>query len=75
MRSVPLGPSGPAVPAVVAGMMRIDDKDDREVRELYAAARSADVDFFDHADIYGAESAKKSLLPQSSGSASHEKRF
>lgn len=55
MRSVPLGPSGPAVPAVVAGMMRIDDKDDREVRELYAAARSADVDFFDHADIYARE--------------------
>lgn len=55
MRSVPLGPSGPAVPAVVAGMMRIDDKTDAEVRELYEAARSAGIDFFDHADIYARE--------------------
>ena len=55
MRSVPLGPSGPAVPAVVAGMMRIDDKSDAEVRELYEAARSAGIDFFDHADIYARE--------------------
>lgn len=55
MRSVPLGPSGPAVPAVVAGMMRIDGKTDAEVRELYEAARSAGIDFFDHADIYARE--------------------
>lgn len=55
MRSVPLGPSGPAVPAVVAGMMRIDGKSDADVRELYAAARSAGIDFFDHADIYARE--------------------
>lgn len=55
MRSVPLGPSGPAVPAVVAGMMRIDGKTDAEVRELYEAARSAGIDFFDHADIYAHE--------------------
>lgn len=55
MRTVPLGPSGPAVPAVVAGMMRIDGKSDDEVRSLYSAARAADIDFFDHADIYGRE--------------------
>lgn len=55
MRTVPLGPSGPAVPAVVAGMMRIDGKSDTEVRDLYAAARSAGIDFFDHADIYARE--------------------
>lgn len=55
MRSVPLGPSGPAVPAVVAGMMRIDGKSDDEVRALYSAARTAGIDFFDHADIYAHE--------------------
>ncbi|MFS0792941.1 aldo/keto reductase [Microbacterium sp. 1P10AE] len=55
MRTVPLGPSGPAVPAVVAGMMRIDGKSDTHVRELYADARSAGIDFFDHADIYARE--------------------
>lgn len=55
MRTVPLGPSGPAVPSVVAGMMRIDGKSDEDVRELYSAARSAGIDFFDHADIYARE--------------------
>ncbi|MBT9606696.1 aldo/keto reductase [Microbacterium sp.] len=55
MRSVPLGRSGPAVPAVVAGMMRIDGKSDDDVRALYSAARSAGIDFFDHADIYARE--------------------
>lgn len=55
MRSVPLGRSGPSVPAVVAGMMRIDGKSDDEVRALYGAARSAGIDFFDHADIYAQE--------------------
>lgn len=54
MRSVPLGPSGPPVPNVVAGMMRIDDKSDDDVRALYTAARTAGIDYFDHADIYAA---------------------
>lgn len=40
-------------PAVIAGMMRIPDKTDAEVRELYDTARTAGIDFFDHADIYG----------------------
>ena len=35
--------------------MRIDGKSDTEVRDLYAAARSAGIDFFDHADIYARE--------------------
>lgn len=39
--------------AVIAGMMRIPDKTDAEVRELYDTARTAGIDFFDHADIYG----------------------
>lgn len=51
MKTVPFGSS--TAPAVVAGMMRIDDKDDAQIRALYDTARSAGVDFFDHADIYG----------------------
>lgn len=51
MKTVPFGSA--TAPAVVAGMMRIDDKDDAQIRELYAAARESDIDFFDHADIYG----------------------
>ncbi|WP_256934799.1 aldo/keto reductase [Microbacterium sp. BF1] len=33
--------------------MRIDDKDDAHIRTLYETARTAGIDFFDHADIYG----------------------
>ncbi|MFJ2370617.1 aldo/keto reductase family oxidoreductase [Microbacterium sp. NPDC087665] len=51
MKTVPFGSS--TAPAIVAGMMRIDDKDDAQIRELYDTARAADIDFFDHADIYG----------------------
>ncbi|MFJ4225640.1 aldo/keto reductase family oxidoreductase [Microbacterium sp. NPDC089695] len=51
MKTIPFGSS--TAPAVVAGMMRIDDKDDAQIRELYEAARTAGIDFFDHADIYG----------------------
>jgi predicted oxidoreductase len=55
MRTVPLGPSGLAAPNVVAGMMRIADKTDDEIRTLVTTAREAGIDFFDHADIYGAD--------------------
>jgi predicted oxidoreductase len=51
MKTVPFGTT--TAPAVIAGMMRIDSKDDAQIRELYGAARSAGIDFFDHADIYG----------------------
>ncbi|WP_435746342.1 aldo/keto reductase [Microbacterium sp. PMB16] len=51
MKTVPFGSA--TAPAVIAGMMRIDDKDDALIRDLYAAARTAGIDFFDHADIYG----------------------
>jgi predicted oxidoreductase len=51
MKTIPFGAT--TAPAVVAGMMRIDDKDDAHIRELYDAARTAGIDFFDHADIYG----------------------
>ncbi|KAA9150063.1 aldo/keto reductase family oxidoreductase [Microbacterium lushaniae] len=55
MRTVLLGPTDVLVPNVVAGMMRITDKSDDEIRALVSAAREADIDFFDHADIYGTE--------------------
>lgn len=51
MKTVPFGSA--TAPAVVAGMMRINDKDDAQIRELYDTARTAGIDFFDHADIYG----------------------
>ena len=51
MKTIPFGAR--TAPAVIAGMMRIPDKTDAEVRELYDTARSAGIDFFDHADIYG----------------------
>ncbi|MFS2281805.1 aldo/keto reductase [Microbacterium sp. OR21] len=51
MKTIPF--ASRTAPAVIAGMMRIPDKTDAEVRELYDTARSAGIDFFDHADIYG----------------------
>ena len=51
MKTVSFGSA--TAPAVIAGMMRIVDKDDAHIRELYATARTAGIDFFDHADIYG----------------------
>ncbi|EYT61410.1 MULTISPECIES: aldo/keto reductase [Microbacterium] len=51
MKTVSFGSA--TAPAVIAGMMRIDDKDDAHIRALYETARTAGIDFFDHADIYG----------------------
>jgi len=51
MKTVPFGSA--TAPAVIAGMMRIHDKDPEQIRSLYATARAAGADFFDHADIYG----------------------
>lgn len=51
MKTVSFGSS--TAPAVIAGMMRIDDKDDAHIRRLYDTTRTAGIDFFDHADIYG----------------------
>ena len=53
MQTVPLGPTETLAPNVIAGMMRIGDKTDEEITALYTAARTAGVDFFDHADLYG----------------------
>ena len=57
MRTVPLGSTGQEVPNVVLGLMRIVDKSDDEIRDLVRTAREAGIDFFDHADIYGAAPA------------------
>lgn len=51
MKTVSFGSA--TAPAVIAGTMRIDDKDDAHIRTLYETARTAGIDFFDHADIYG----------------------
>ena len=53
MRSIELGTSGQEMPNIIAGMMRIGDKTDVQIRDLYAAAREAGVNYFDHADLYG----------------------
>lgn len=55
VRRVPLGPSGLDAPNVTLGLMRIQEKTDDEVRELVRTARDAGIDFFDHADVYGAD--------------------
>lgn len=54
MKSVPLGPTGLTAPNVVLGLMRISEKSDDEIRTLVNTARDAGIDFFDHADVYGA---------------------
>lgn len=54
MKTFNLGQTELSVPAVVTGVMRIQDKSDDEVRALYTASREAGINFFDHADIYGA---------------------
>lgn len=54
MKSVPLGASGATAPNVVLGLMRISEKSDDEIRTLVKTARDAGIDFFDHADVYGA---------------------
>jgi predicted oxidoreductase len=55
MKTVPLGTTSNRVPNVVLGLMRITELDDQSVRKLVGAARDAGIDFFDHADVYGAE--------------------
>ena len=58
MKTVTLGTDRVVAPNVVLGLMRIADKTDDEVRELVGTARDAGIDFFDHADVYGARAAR-----------------
>lgn len=41
------------VPSIVVGCMRISEKSDNEINSLIERALSNDLNFFDHADIYG----------------------
>ena len=40
---------------VILGLMRVSSLDDDQIRELVGAARDVDINFFDHADIYGGD--------------------
>ena len=57
MKTFPLGSTEITVPAVVTGVMRIQERTDAEVRALFDASLAAGINFFDHADIYGAGAA------------------
>jgi predicted oxidoreductase len=41
--------------SVILGLMRISSMSDGDIRSLVSAARDSGINFFDHADIYGAE--------------------
>lgn len=53
MYNIELGKSGLQVPTVAVGCMRISDMSDKEVSAFIDTALENDVNFFDHADIYG----------------------
>ena len=53
MKTITMPGTEIVAPNVVLGLMRIADKTDDEVRALVRSARDADIDFLDHADIYG----------------------
>ncbi|MCO5217376.1 MAG: aldo/keto reductase [Thermomicrobiales bacterium] len=53
MKTVNLTGIENAAPNIVLGVMRIYEKTDTEIQELYATAREAGIDFFDHAAVYG----------------------
>lgn len=55
MKKINLPGTDIAAPNVVLGLMRIADMSDDEVRTLVETARKADIDFLDHADVYGHE--------------------
>ena len=54
MRTFTLPGTDLTVPNVVLGLMRIQDKTDEEIRTLVGTALDHGIDFFDHADVYGA---------------------
>lgn len=53
MKKVNLGGTGLRIPAIVAGCMRLDRLDVAEAANYIENAVAHDVNFFDHADIYG----------------------
>ena len=57
MKNITIKGAGIEAPAIVTGVMRIQEKSDAEVRALFDASLESGIDFFDHADIYGAGAA------------------
>ncbi|KRA23964.1 aldo/keto reductase [Microbacterium sp. Root61] len=55
MKTITLPGIDRPAPNVVLGVMRIGELDDDAVRTLVGTARDAGIDFFDHADVYGAD--------------------
>lgn len=53
MKKINWGVSGKKVPAIVVGCMRMNGVPLKQVAELIDKAMEHDVNFFDHADIYG----------------------
>lgn len=53
MKKVNFGATGIKVPAIVMGCMRITDLSVKEAAEFVEKAMEQEVNFFDHADIYG----------------------
>lgn len=54
MKTQTLSDSGLTTSSIILGLMRITTLTDAEIRALVGAARDAGIDYFDHADIYGA---------------------
>ena len=55
MKRIDLGKSGFFAPCVAVGCMRISEMSKKELREFIDTAIENGANFFDHADIYGAE--------------------
>src|SRR3954451_19456899 len=53
MKELTLGSSDLTVPAIAVGCMRIDAMDDRQLASYLAFCLENELNFFDHADIYG----------------------
>jgi predicted oxidoreductase len=55
MRQIDLGKSGFSVPSIAVGCMRISEMPKPELRKFIDVAIENGANFFDHADIYGAQ--------------------
>lgn len=53
MKMLPIPQIRTSASNIVLGLMRIAELTDEEIRTLYASARDAGINVFDHADIYG----------------------
>ena len=54
MKTIPLGASGLSVPAIAVGCMRITGLSEQELDRHLLNCMAEGLNFFDHADIYGA---------------------